>query len=131
MILSPAYFAHIEKRRDGTYTVVTPLPAVDASVTPTLLYLGAQSKTNALTGSLTLAGSQCTGVRLEVGSLDEHGQVTDLARIVHQAGDPAEFSVAIPQFAGATLLVKLLRLDESSASPDCSLTIDRFGLSGT
>ena len=128
MILSPAYPAYVEENRDGTYTVVTPLPVIDDSATPTLLYLGELPKTRTLRGHLTPGGARCMGLSLVISSIDEHDQAMDLARIVYRPGDAAEFSLAIPGQGGATLLVKLGRLDGESGPQDCSLTIDRLGL---
>jgi hypothetical protein len=128
MILSPAYPAYVEENRDATYTVVTPVPAIDDSAAPALLYLGELAKTRTLRGRLTPGGAGCTGVRLVVSSIDQHGQITNMARIAYQSGEAPEFSAVIPGQSGATLLVKLGRLDGENTAQNCSLTIDRLGL---
>jgi hypothetical protein len=130
MILSPAYLATVDKNRDGSYSVFTPLPSPDAPAYPSLLYLGALSKTSRLLGRLTWRDPRCPGVILSVAGIDATDQIVDLASVSLRPDDPPAFAVAFTKLEAATLLVTIQSMDGDAAPAECGLTIDHLELSG-
>jgi hypothetical protein len=130
MILSPMYPVSVEKNRDSTYQVATPLLSPEAPTSPTLLYLGASPRTGSLMGDLTLSDPRCPGVILTIASIDASDQTIDLASVTYRPNDSPAFAMAFTKPESATLLLRIKSINGDTATDQCSLVINRLELVG-